>query len=233
MYACYKNLLLSERIAIVLLQRLRELNAEYVDSVLQLITFFLRVEDEFQYQRMEWILGVPHMSHRSDSSAIANFGLYAAKNLDDQIVDYISILSYDVIDRLPLLQYIIQANKDSLLSIHKGFHCLKCLLLMMDTSDSVLRFVLEQPAYCATYANFIDFFKPLITKFLETDTLYSIHSESRDKLGAELYELLTSKIEPKLQKIWNEEVVPLQTHIYTDTLKQPYNEAKDVLRGKF
>lgn len=58
-YVCYDNLLLSERVTLVLLRKLQLLAQETFQQINEMICHMLTIEDAHQLQRIQWILGNP------------------------------------------------------------------------------------------------------------------------------------------------------------------------------
>ncbi|EGR27434.1 hypothetical protein IMG5_196170 [Ichthyophthirius multifiliis] len=170
----YKNLVSSEIIACAILQGLFRISSEEAKSYVSAIEHFLIIDDEFQNQRIEWILGFPGLNKsfsKNDTFGeikderkiqINNYGTYGMNNICDCLYKFESNLcleqSRSVLD-------CIYYNKKMQENVSIQFVLL--VLKLGNQIPSLLQYLAFLPSPSYAYAKYVDLFTPFIQDYYQ------------------------------------------------------------------
>mmetsp|Transcript_42020 Transcript_42020/g.48702 ORF Transcript_42020/g.48702 Transcript_42020/m.48702 type:complete len:291 (-) Transcript_42020:587-1459(-) len=194
---------------------------------------FLYIEDEFQRNRAEWILGYSCLSAVSASqNVLPKFGVATINQVSEEVFSYLSPLD-------------LTKNNDALLALlwrYRGkmdfyvVNCLNILLEIIVENDFLSEYMFNTDPPTYEYARFTDWFRPYLLKELEKARRSMAYRHSTKKEESvvkcfsylELYESKLRKYERRLQGLPEEETAPAKTEENEET---GYGEPEAVIQS--
>ena len=177
-HLCWNNYAFSRRVGKTILQGLNNVTEIELQPFLGCLSVYLSLDDQFQTQRIEWLMGIPDFKlHRSDDMHLINdprfviqkIGLQRIKDVEDNLYDYKSTLFKEP-----------NAYRETLLHIMYSYRKDKfqrAMLLITDTifdamvnqdkHKLILKYLLscEPPSY--TCQRYFDWFEPHFINYIQ------------------------------------------------------------------
>jgi hypothetical protein len=222
----YKNLEVSKAIGKVILKTINTSDYEKIKQCMTVCKPYLYIADEFQRNRVEWILGFSSLSTTNAvRGSLHKFGTTILTQICDEAYSYISPID-------------LNKNSDALLALlwrYRGrmdFYVINCLNILLEIIVenqflSEYMFNLDPPTY--EYARFTDWFRPYLEKELDKarKNMTYRHSTKKEEqivkcfCFLEIYEAKLKKYENKLRGLPEED-----TKQSTNAAEQSIEEEK-------
>ena len=222
----YKNLEVSKAIGKIILKTINTSDYEKIKQCMTVCKPYLYIPDEFQRNRVEWILGFSCLNTMSAIHGnLHKFGTAVVNQISDEAYNYISPIECN-------------KNNDALLALlwrYRGrmdfyvINCLNILLEIIVENQFLLEYMfnLDPPTY--EYARFTDWFRPYLEKELEKarrNMTYRHSTKKEEQIVKcfgflEVYEAKLKEYENKLQDITEEDKQSeASTQVTQETAKQ-------------
>ena len=148
------NLKVSKKIAKAQLSVLSGYDTDKIEQMWKSLKAFLKIKDEFQQQRMEWIFGVADTSKNIANKPRGSYGILNIKEIDDKIVWYKSFLAAN---QTSLLGKLVESKEHHhsvvLFSIRE-------LIELCIDDDAIFKYLYTMKPYCYQHARFFDWIEP-------------------------------------------------------------------------
>lgn len=167
----------SELFANVFLTGINTSDFDEVQPYLTALHHFLRVQDDLQQERLEWMFGVtsvidatpaPNANVLSDSTApgapptdLPEVGVHALKWSKDQVFDYYSTLIWHNFNQESVLS-IVWKHSDK--SANFTLLCIKEILTLMKEDQIIMKYIARQGPPTYGYARYTDWFGEFVQK---------------------------------------------------------------------
>lgn len=184
-YWSTEDLKYSEGIAKMLLKALNDRDFTDLQGLFDVIAMFLTIEDSFNDQRIEWMLGFPVITKLLVSDlCLPYFASASISAIDEEIYSYPSTLEL----------FNTWNGNDGILALIWKFHkrwegfCLvyiKFLLKIFNLSDEIARFAKNLPPPTYQYTSFVHWLEEFIHK-----NRSSAYSATKEDAGEEAYQHL-------------------------------------------
>jgi ubiquitin carboxyl-terminal hydrolase 34 len=161
----YKNLEVSRKVGRIILKTINTSDYEKIKQSMIVAKPYLYIEDEFQRNRTEWILGFGCFltTKTGTGTTLPRFGVSICNHISEEVYQYLSPLD-------------CTRNNDALLALlwrYRGkmdFYVVNCVNILLEIIVenkflSEYMFNLDPPTY--EYARFTDWFRPYLQKELE------------------------------------------------------------------
>ena len=230
----YKNIEVSKAIGKVILKTINTSDYEKIKHCMLVTKPYLYIEDEYQRNRAEWILGFSclYAQRGTENVSLPRFGTASISHINDEAYSYLSPID-------------LMRNNDALLALlwrYRGkmdlyvINCLNIFLEIIVESPFLSEYVstLDPPTY--EFARFTDWFRPYLSKELEKaqrNTSYRQAGKKEECIQKcfdflEKYEANLKAYEDKLRVAHEGEVVEAaaQEHKEQETQEQPKAETE-------